>query len=74
MNNINNIIDMQDKTDWYVMSLVKEHIRKLKADNKQGQNNEDIQRNEAALRSFFNDIKERSAVYDIGKGSFPIAA
>lgn len=74
MNNINNIIDMQDKNDWYVMSLVKEHIRKLKTTNKQGQNNEDIQRNEAALRSFFNDIKERSQKYVVEEGSLPIAA
>lgn len=68
----NNIIDMQDKNDWFVMNLVKEHLRKLKASNLQGQNNEDIQRNEAALRSFFSDIKERSAVY--GNGPQPIAA
>ncbi len=57
---MNNVIDMQDKNDWYVMNMVKEHIKKLKTTNKQGQYNEDIQRNEAALRSFFNDIKERS--------------
>lgn len=69
---MNNIIDMQDKNDWFVMSLVKDHIQKLKESNLQGQNNEDIQRNEAALRSFFSDIKERSAVY--GEGSQPIAA
>lgn len=67
-----NIIDMQDKNDWYVINMVKEHIRKLKQDNSQGQNNDAIQRNEAALRSFFNDIKERSLVY--GEGSDRIAA
>lgn len=69
---MNNIIDMQDKNDWYVMNLVKEHIQKLKQDNSQGQNNDAIVRNESALRSFFNDIKERSAVY--GEGSTPLAA
>lgn len=72
INTENNIIDMQDKIDWYVMSLVKEHIQKLKSDNKQGQNNEAIQSNEAALRSFFTDIRERSKVY--GEGSFKVAA
>lgn len=66
-NTTNNIIDMQDKTDWYVMTLVKEHIKKLKASNLQGQNNDAIVRNEAALRSFFNDIHERSVSY--GEGS-----
>ena len=68
----NNIIDMQDKNDWYVMNMVKEHIQKLKQSNLQGQNNDQIIRNEAALRSFFNDIKERSAVY--GEGPIPVAA
>ena len=58
---MSNIIDMKDPSDWVVMNMVKNHIRTLKADNKQGQHNEDIVRNEAALRSFHNDIKERSA-------------
>lgn len=58
---MNNVIDMQDQADWFVMTLVKEHIKKLKSANDNGVNNEDIVRNEAALRSFFNDVKERSA-------------
>lgn len=58
---MNNIIYMKDQGDWFIMTLVKEHIKKLKEENKQGQYNEDIVRNETALRSFFNDIKERSA-------------
>lgn len=69
---MNNIIDMQDKNDWFVMSMVKQHIQKLKETNLQGQNNDQIIRNESALRSFFNDIKERSQVY--GEGSQSIAA
>lgn len=69
---MNNIIDMQDKNDWFVMSMVKQHIQKLKETNSQGQNNDQIIRNESALRSFFNDIKERSQVY--GEGSQSIAA
>ena len=52
---------MKDTTDWVVMNMVKKHIQVLKQDNKQGQNNEHIVRNELALRSFFSDIKERSA-------------
>lgn len=60
-----NVIDMRDQSDWFVMTLIKEHIKNLKTDNKQGQFNDDISRNELALRSFLNDIKERS---------YPIAA
>lgn len=57
---MNNIIDMRHRTDWYVMGLIKEHIKDLKKDNSQGQNASDIERNELALRSFLNEIKDRS--------------
>lgn len=60
-----NIIEMRDPTDWVVMNMVKNHIRNLKQDNKQGQNQADIARNEAALRSFHEDIKGRSAAVAI---------
>jgi hypothetical protein len=56
-----NIIDMTDQSDWVVMNMVKAHIKNLKASNLKGENNDDIIRNENALRSFFEDIKERSA-------------
>lgn len=62
---MNNIIEMRDPSDWMVMNMIKKHIELLKQDNKQGQNNEDIVRNETALRSFFVDIKERSAAVAI---------
>ena len=58
---MNKIIMMQSQNDWFVMNAVKEYIRQLKASNDNGVNNTNIARNEAALRSFFNDIKERSA-------------
>lgn len=45
--------------------MVKEHITNLKRDNKQGQYDEDIARNESALRSFHEDIKNRSAAVAI---------
>lgn len=57
---MSNIINMQDRSDWVVMNMVKAHIQTLKNENKQGQYNEDIVRNETALRSFFQDIKDRN--------------
>lgn len=59
------IIEMRDPSDWVVMNMVKKHIMNLKKENLQGQNNDDIVRNEAALRSFHDDIKQRSAAVAI---------
>jgi hypothetical protein len=61
----NNVIYMKDPSDWIVMNMVKNHIKVLKQENKQGQYDNDIARNEAALRSFHEDIKERSAAVAI---------
>lgn len=58
---MNKVIEMRSQSDWFVMNAVKEYIQQLKASNDNGVNDENIARNEAALRSFFNDIKERSA-------------
>lgn len=61
MSNTNNVVFMQSKTDWFVMNMVKQHIKDLK---KLPMNEEviaAIARNEAALRSFFEDIRGRSA-------------
>jgi len=55
-----NVIWMQSKSDWFVMNMVKQHIRNLKQLPQDADVIEAVQRNEAALRSFFEDIKERS--------------
>lgn len=60
-----NIINMRDPSDWVVMNMVKNHIKELKKSNLQGQNDDSIIRNEAALRSFHDDIKNRSAAVAI---------
>lgn len=60
-----NVIYMRDPSDWVVMNMVKNHIKILKKENLQGQNDDDIIRNEAALRSFHDDIKTRSAAVAI---------
>jgi hypothetical protein len=55
-----NIIWMQTKSDWFVMNMVKQYIKDLKRMPADADNIEAINRNEMALRSFFQDIKERS--------------
>ncbi len=55
-----NIIWMKSKSDWFVMNMVKQHIAYLKRLPANEENVEAIARNEAALRSFFEDIKGRS--------------
>jgi hypothetical protein len=57
----NNIIYMKSRSDWFVMNMVKQHIAALKKLPQDADTIEAISRNEAALRSFFDDIKERSA-------------
>lgn len=57
---MNNIIWMKSKSDWFVMNMVKEYIKQLKKLPADADNIEAINRNEMALRSFFDDIKERS--------------
>lgn len=59
MNN-DNIIYMQSRTDWFVMNMVKQHIAQLKKLPMTEEVLAAIQRNEAALRSFFEDIRGRS--------------
>lgn len=54
------IIKMQSQTDWVVMNMVKAHIAKLVEGNHNGEYDDDIRRNKAALRSFFDDVWERS--------------
>lgn len=61
---MNNIIEMKDPSDWLVMGMIKNHIRILKQD-KLTDNSDDIARNEAALRSFHEDITKRSAAVAI---------
>jgi hypothetical protein len=56
----NNIIYMKSRSDWFVMNMVKQHIANLKKLPQDADTIEAISRNEAALRSFFDDIKERS--------------
>lgn len=56
-----NIIWMKSRSDWFVMNMVKQHIINLKKLPQDADTIEAISRNEAALRSFFEDIKERSA-------------
>lgn len=51
---------MESRTDWFVMNMVKQHIKNLKNSKADEETVEAIQRNEAALRSFFEDIKGRS--------------
>lgn len=57
---MDNIIWMQSKSDWFVMNILKQHINKLKTLPPTADNIEAVERNEAALRSFFDDIKGRS--------------
>lgn len=57
---MNNVIWMKSKSDWFVMNMVKEYIKQLKKMPADADNIEAINRNEMALRSFFQDIKERS--------------
>ncbi len=66
------VIWMQTKSDWFVMNMVKQHIRNLKNSPQDADTVQAVARNEAALRSFFDDIKSRS---DVTKGrSEPLAA
>lgn len=58
---MSNIIWMQSKSDWFVMNMVKKHINQLKQLPANDDNAEAIARNEAALRSFHEDIRNRSA-------------
>lgn len=60
---MSNIIYMKSKSDWFVMNMVKQYINQLKTLPANDDNVEAIARNEAALRSFHNDIKERSQKY-----------
>lgn len=57
---MNNVIWMQSHGDWFVMNIIKQHIAALKKLPQDADTIEAISRNEAALRSFFEDIKERS--------------
>lgn len=54
------VINMTDTLDWKVMNMVKEYIRDLKSGPQDVDTVEAIARNENALRSFFDDIRERS--------------
>jgi hypothetical protein len=56
-----NIIYMKSQSDWFVMNMVKKHINQLKKLPANNDNVEAILRNEAALRSFHEDIRNRSA-------------
>ena len=57
---MSNIIWMKSRTDWFVMNMVKQHIKNLKNSPQDADTIEAVARNEAALRSFFDDIKGRS--------------
>lgn len=57
---MSNIIHMESKNDWFVMNMVKQYINTLKNSPQDADTIEAIQRNEIALRSFFDDIKSRS--------------
>ena len=56
---MNKVINMRSQSDWFVMNMVKAYIRELKQLPANDENIAAINRNEAALRSFFEDIKER---------------
>lgn len=71
MNNTNNVIMMKSQSDWFVMNMVKQYIKELKQLPATEENIAAIARNEAALRSFFEEIKVRSTS---GEGSIPKAA
>lgn len=58
---MSNVVFMQSRTDWFVMNMVKKHISDLKKLPMTEEVLAAIQRNEAALRSFFDDIRGRSA-------------
>jgi hypothetical protein len=51
---------MESQSDWFVMNMVKRHIYNLKTLKADEDTAAAIQRNEAALRSFFEDIRGRS--------------
>ena len=51
---------MESKNDWFVMNMVKQHIRNLKNSPQNEDTIEAVERNEIALRSFFEDIRGRS--------------
>lgn len=57
---MSNIIWMKTKSDWFVMNMVKQHIKNLKNSPADAETQAAIERNEAALRSFHEDIKKRS--------------
>ncbi len=57
---MNNIIWMKSQSDWFVMNMVKRHIKNLKNSKQDEDTLEAVVRNEAALRSFFEDIRGRS--------------
>jgi len=57
---MSNVIHMESRGDWFVMNMVKQHIRNLKNSPRDEDTIEAISRNETALRSFFDDIKGRS--------------
>ena len=56
---MNKVINLRSQSDWFVMNMVKAYIRELKQLPANDENIAAINRNEAALRSFFEDIKER---------------
>lgn len=58
---MSNIIWMKSKTDWFVMNMVKQHIRNLRNSPQDEDTLAAIDRNEMALRSFHEDIKKRSS-------------
>jgi len=58
---MNNVVYMQSRTDWFVMNMVKKHIQDLKKLPMTEEVVAAIARNEAALRSFFEDIRGRSS-------------
>lgn len=55
----NNIIWMKSQSDWFVMNVLKQHIASLKRLPQDADTIEAVARNEAALRSFFEDIRTR---------------
>lgn len=58
---MSNVIYMKSRTDWFVMNMIKQYIRELKASPATPETIEAINRNEIALRSFHEDIKKRSS-------------
>lgn len=68
---MSNIIRMESKSDWVVMNAVKQHLKFLRTLPADEENIAAIARNEAALRSFFEDIKTRNVDEE---RSLPLAA